>query len=76
VDVGVAADLPEAPGLIRRKIAYGTANLIEGPAMTPEQAEAAVQVGLDVVARSVKPVWMWWRPATWASATPRHHPPS
>jgi nicotinate-nucleotide--dimethylbenzimidazole phosphoribosyltransferase len=50
VDVGVAEDLPEAPGLIRRKVAYGTANLMEGPAMTAEQAEAAVQVGLDVVA--------------------------
>lgn len=50
VDVGVGADLPDLPGLVRRKIAYGTANMMEGPAMTADQAAAAIQVGLDVVA--------------------------
>ncbi|MCC7358938.1 MAG: nicotinate-nucleotide--dimethylbenzimidazole phosphoribosyltransferase [Anaerolineales bacterium] len=50
VDVGVAADLPEQPGLLRRKVAYGTQNFTHGPALTKDQAEAAVQVGLEVAA--------------------------
>jgi nicotinate-nucleotide--dimethylbenzimidazole phosphoribosyltransferase len=48
VDVGVAGDLPEAPGLLIRKIAYGTADLSLGPAMTAEQAVAALEVGVSV----------------------------
>ncbi|MET8144380.1 nicotinate-nucleotide--dimethylbenzimidazole phosphoribosyltransferase [Sphaerisporangium sp. NPDC005288] len=48
VDVGVAADLPEAPGLVSRKVAYGTADLSQGPAMTPDQAVAALEAGIAV----------------------------
>lgn len=48
VDVGVATDLPAAPGLISRKVAYGTADLSQGPAMTPEQAAEALSAGIEV----------------------------
>jgi nicotinate-nucleotide--dimethylbenzimidazole phosphoribosyltransferase len=48
VDVGVAADLPPAPGLLPRKVAYGTADLSQGPAMTAEQVRRAVEVGIEV----------------------------
>ncbi|MFI0355070.1 nicotinate-nucleotide--dimethylbenzimidazole phosphoribosyltransferase [Actinomadura sp. 9N407] len=48
VDVGVASDLDEAPGLRRRKIAYGTADLTQGPAMTAEQAREAMTAGIEV----------------------------
>jgi nicotinate-nucleotide--dimethylbenzimidazole phosphoribosyltransferase len=48
VDIGVATDLPAAPGLLPRKVAYGTADLTQGPAMTPEQARAAVETGIEV----------------------------
>ncbi|WP_019630251.1 nicotinate-nucleotide--dimethylbenzimidazole phosphoribosyltransferase [Actinomadura atramentaria] len=48
VDVGVAADLPAAPGLLDRKIARGTADLAAGPAMTPEQVRRAVATGVEV----------------------------
>ncbi|MBW8484205.1 nicotinate-nucleotide--dimethylbenzimidazole phosphoribosyltransferase [Actinomadura parmotrematis] len=52
VDVGVATALPEgladAPGLLDRKIAPGTADMTAGPAMTPEQARAAVETGIAV----------------------------
>ncbi|SEM95660.1 nicotinate-nucleotide--dimethylbenzimidazole phosphoribosyltransferase [Nonomuraea pusilla] len=48
VDVGVAADLPDAPGLRRHKVAYGTADLSRGPAMTREQAVAALEAGIAV----------------------------
>ncbi|MER7504669.1 nicotinate-nucleotide--dimethylbenzimidazole phosphoribosyltransferase [Nonomuraea pusilla] len=47
-DVGVAADLPDAPGLRRHKVAYGTADLSRGPAMTREQAVAALEAGIAV----------------------------
>ena len=48
VDVGVVADLPEAPGLLARKVAHGTADLATGPAMTHEQASQALGVGIEV----------------------------
>ncbi|MCG9967319.1 nicotinate-nucleotide--dimethylbenzimidazole phosphoribosyltransferase [Pelotomaculum terephthalicicum JT] len=48
VDIGVAADLPDLPGLLKRKVSYGTANLAEGPALTREQAIAALEVGIEV----------------------------
>ncbi len=47
VDVGVAAELPPAPGLRVRKVAPGTRNFVHTPAMTPPQAEQAVRVGLE-----------------------------
>ncbi|HEV7933552.1 MAG TPA: nicotinate-nucleotide--dimethylbenzimidazole phosphoribosyltransferase [Actinomadura sp.] len=48
VDVGVAADLAEAPGLLSRKVAYGTADMTRGPAMTAGQALRAVETGIEV----------------------------
>jgi len=48
VDVGVAAPLDPVPGLLPRKIAPGTADFTEGPAMTREQATAALTVGLEI----------------------------
>ncbi len=48
VDIGVAADFEPMPGLIRHKIMHGTRNLAQGPAMTREEAEQALQVGVDV----------------------------
>jgi nicotinate-nucleotide--dimethylbenzimidazole phosphoribosyltransferase len=48
VDVGVASDFGDAPGLIRRKVAYGTRNFTKGPAMTPDEMLTALQVGIDL----------------------------
>ncbi|PDP86514.1 5,6-dimethylbenzimidazole synthase [Glycomyces fuscus] len=48
VDVGVAADLPSAPGLLSRKVARGTADLTRGPALTREQALQALEGGIEV----------------------------
>jgi nicotinate-nucleotide--dimethylbenzimidazole phosphoribosyltransferase len=47
VDVGVAADLPAAPGLLPRKIRPGTADMTMGPAMTRDEALRAVEVGIE-----------------------------
>ncbi|KAB8190863.1 nicotinate-nucleotide--dimethylbenzimidazole phosphoribosyltransferase [Nonomuraea phyllanthi] len=48
VDVGVAADLPDAPGLVKQKIAYGTDDLSKGPAMSVDQAVRALEAGITV----------------------------
>ncbi|MCY0936347.1 nicotinate-nucleotide--dimethylbenzimidazole phosphoribosyltransferase [Streptomyces sp. H34-S4] len=47
IDVGVAGDLPATPGLLPRKIRPGTADLSTGPAMTREEAVAAIEVGIE-----------------------------
>jgi nicotinate-nucleotide--dimethylbenzimidazole phosphoribosyltransferase len=48
VDVGVAAELSPADGLLIHKVAPGTADFTAGPAMTRAQALAAVEVGITV----------------------------
>ncbi|MEY2430319.1 MAG: nicotinate-nucleotide--dimethylbenzimidazole phosphoribosyltransferase [Acidimicrobiaceae bacterium] len=48
VDVGVATDLDEAPGLIRRKVRHGTADLAVGPALHENEVERALDIGSDI----------------------------
>jgi nicotinate-nucleotide--dimethylbenzimidazole phosphoribosyltransferase len=48
VDVGVAATLTPAEGLLDRKVRPGTADLAKGPAMTLDEARRAVEVGIGV----------------------------
>jgi nicotinate-nucleotide--dimethylbenzimidazole phosphoribosyltransferase len=50
VDVGVAADLPAAPGLLSRKVRRGTADMTTGAAMTPAEARRAVETGIELAA--------------------------
>ncbi len=50
VDVGVATDLDDAPGLVHRKIRPGTADLTATVAMAPDEARAALDVGAQVAA--------------------------
>ncbi|MFD7032792.1 nicotinate-nucleotide--dimethylbenzimidazole phosphoribosyltransferase [Streptomyces sp. NPDC059917] len=47
IDVGVAGDLPATPGLLPRKVRPGTADLSVGPAMSREEAVAAIEVGIE-----------------------------
>jgi len=49
VDAGVAHDFGPRAGLIDAKVAPGTANYIEQPAMTPEQCAMAIARGADLV---------------------------
>ncbi len=53
VDMGVKADLPAHPHLQSRRIGPGTANMARGPAMTCEQAVAAVETGIEIVEAEV-----------------------
>ncbi|HZT30863.1 MAG TPA: nicotinate-nucleotide--dimethylbenzimidazole phosphoribosyltransferase [Bryobacteraceae bacterium] len=48
VDVGVAAPLPASSGLVSRKVAAGTRNFCEGPAMTEAQLLAALHTGIEL----------------------------
>ncbi len=49
VDMGVDCEFEPADGLEIRKIARGTKNMTKGPAMTREEAERAVLVGIELV---------------------------
>lgn len=53
VDVGVAADLPDHPLLKKKKVAYGTQNMAQGPAMTVEEAVRALECGIEVAEECV-----------------------
>lgn len=48
VDIGVNYDFAEAPGLIRKKVMPGTKNLLVESAMSHDQAEQALQVGIEL----------------------------
>jgi nicotinate-nucleotide--dimethylbenzimidazole phosphoribosyltransferase len=46
VDVGVAADLTDAPGVLGRKVRAGTHDLSREPAMSRDEATQAIEVGI------------------------------
>jgi len=48
VDVGVASDLGQVPGLLPRKIARGTRDFTLGQAMSRDEAVTAIGVGIEV----------------------------
>ena len=47
VDIGVARDL-DTPGILIRKVAYGTKDFSKEPAMTREQAVQALEAGIEL----------------------------
>lgn len=49
VDAGVASALPAHPGLVDAKVALGTADCTQGPAMSAAQCEQALRAGAEVV---------------------------
>ncbi|MCW2713645.1 MAG: 5,6-dimethylbenzimidazole synthase [Frankiales bacterium] len=48
VDVGIASELGPAAGLRQHKVRPGTADMTVGPAMTRDEALAAIEVGIAV----------------------------
>ena len=48
-DVGVNADLSGAKGVRHKKVRMGTANMAQGPAMSRDEALAAIAVGIELV---------------------------
>lgn len=54
VDCGVNADFGELPGLIRKKIRKGTRNYLYEAAMTPEEMEQAIEIGIEITDKVYK----------------------
>ncbi len=52
VDMGVATDL-ESDKVINKKIRKGTDNMVKGPAMSREEAIAALEAGIEVVNKEI-----------------------
>ncbi|HTG83140.1 MAG TPA: nicotinate-nucleotide--dimethylbenzimidazole phosphoribosyltransferase [Geobacteraceae bacterium] len=52
VDIGVDYDFGAVDGLIRKKVARGTRNFTKGPAMTRDEALAAVTVGIELACQA------------------------
>lgn len=53
VDIGVDYDFKD-PGIINRKVAYGTKDMTVEPAMTREECVKAIEVGIEIVDELVK----------------------
>jgi len=49
IDVGVAHEFAPQPGLLQAKVAPGSADMTQGPAMTPQQCRLALQAGRGAV---------------------------
>jgi len=54
VDMGVDADFKSVPGLIDRKIARGTKNMAQGPAMSRAEARTSIECGIALAEDAVK----------------------
>lgn len=61
-DMGIAADTDDLPGLFTTRIASGTRNMAEGPAMTREQAADSIKVGLLIAKSLAEQGFDWFLP--------------
>jgi nicotinate-nucleotide--dimethylbenzimidazole phosphoribosyltransferase len=53
-DIGVAGDLPDDRDLRKHKVSRGTANIMHGPAMSREQAERCLEIGIRLAEEQVR----------------------
>lgn len=54
IDVGMKEDITDAPELISKKVRKGARNIAQGPAMTRQEAEKAINVGIEMAVRASK----------------------
>ncbi|MDP1769161.1 MAG: nicotinate-nucleotide--dimethylbenzimidazole phosphoribosyltransferase [Nitrospirota bacterium] len=54
VDIGVDFDFEAVAGLIHKKVMPGTKNFMKESAMSPAQAEQAIQVGIELATEAVQ----------------------
>jgi nicotinate-nucleotide--dimethylbenzimidazole phosphoribosyltransferase len=54
VDVGMKEEAAEAPGLVRANVRRGAGNMAAGPAMSLEETEKAIQVGVDMALEAAR----------------------
>ena len=50
-DMGVAAEFPDHPYLLKHKLGLGSANMLTMPALTSKQVQQALDVGIDLAHR-------------------------
>jgi nicotinate-nucleotide--dimethylbenzimidazole phosphoribosyltransferase len=48
IDIGMKENIPNAQGLIKKNVGRGAHNIAKGPAMTVEEAEKAINVGIEM----------------------------
>lgn len=53
VDIGVASDLPQFSEVRHEKLAYGTENIVQGPAMTEELVIKAIRLGIQIASEEI-----------------------
>jgi nicotinate-nucleotide--dimethylbenzimidazole phosphoribosyltransferase len=53
VDMGVASDFASEGNLVSKKIALGTRDFTQGPAMSRDEAQRAVEVGIEIALREI-----------------------
>lgn len=51
IDIGINRDMTHVKGMVHKKVALGTKNMAKGPAMTREQCEQAILVGIEMVGK-------------------------
>lgn len=51
VDAGVNGELPDHAGLIKKKIGFGTRNMLQEAAMTAKECQEAIEAGAEIVER-------------------------
>jgi nicotinate-nucleotide--dimethylbenzimidazole phosphoribosyltransferase len=54
IDIGMKEDLADASELIRRNVRRGAGNIAKGPAMSPEEAETAIGVGIEMAEKAYR----------------------
>jgi len=52
IDIGMKHDLKDEKGLIRRNVGRGARNIAHGPAMERDEAEKAIEVGIEMAERA------------------------
>jgi nicotinate-nucleotide--dimethylbenzimidazole phosphoribosyltransferase len=52
IDIGMKEDLQDADGLIRKNVRRAAGNIARGPAMTREEAEKAIIVGIEMAEKA------------------------
>lgn len=52
IDMGMKEELQDSEGLIKRNIKRAAGNIARGPAMTPEEVEKAIDVGIEMANRA------------------------
>lgn len=52
IDVGVDADFNDIDGLLHHKVSRGTHNMLHEPAMSQEQVEEAISIGVEIAAKA------------------------